>query len=130
MYVYSIANGEDIMRPIKTLGRRYIHIWTHTTDASYSLSTYFMDGCKFNLNDSDVRVGLKFAAEEKNYPAHSIPIAYIDTHSLRAGGTNSFSLNGYADRAIQQIGRWQSDTPPMSILQKVYFSSVLACPKQ
>jgi len=34
----------------------------------------------------------------------------VGTHSLRAGGANLLSLNGYSDREFQKMGRWCSDT--------------------
>jgi hypothetical protein len=34
----------------------------------------------------------------------------VDTHSLRGGGANELSLNGYIDTEIQKIGRWRGET--------------------
>ena len=63
------------------------------------------------MNDNDIRRALKIAAVAKEYDTYrGIPIARIDTHSLRAGGANALHLAGYSDREIQKMGRWRSDT--------------------
>ena len=93
------------------LGRRIIHIRSHTSDISTNLSAYFVNGCKHEVTDVNVRESLKFAATQLNYPENKgIPIERIDTHSLRIGGANALSLAGYSDREIQKMGRWRSQT--------------------
>ena len=34
----------------------------------------------------------------------------MDTHSLRGGGANALSLNGYSDTQIQKMGRWTGES--------------------
>ena len=48
---------------------------------------------------------LKFATTALNYPSlKGILIVRVDTHSLRSGGANTLSLEGYSDRGIQKNG--------------------------
>ena len=109
--IFHFANGHDACCPVRALARRYIHIRQHTSDTSAPLSTYFTNGCRFNLKDSDVRAALKMGATTLNYPELcGIPIDRVDTHSLRAGGANALSLAGFSDTEIQKMGRWRSDT--------------------
>ena len=45
------------------------------------------------------------------YPEmRGIPIERVDTHSLRGGGANELSLNGYSDTQIQKLGSWKGKT--------------------
>ena len=90
--IFHFANGDDITCLVRALGQRYVHIRQHTNKKSISLSTYFVQGCKHNLKDTDIRTGLKYAAGECNYPSRGIPIERIDTHSLCGGGANALSL--------------------------------------
>ena len=123
--IFHHANGDDITYPTRALGRRYSHIRQHTTDTSISMSTYFVEGCKRHLKDTDVSAGVKMAAAERDYPFQSIPIDRVDTHSLRTGGANSLSLNGYSDTEIQ---KWAAGaaTYLKNALLKAYCSPVLA----
>lgn len=105
------ANGDEMLCPVRAIGRRIIHIRSHTSDISTNLSAYFVNGCKHEVTDVNVRESLKFAATQLNYPENKgIPIERIDTHSLRIGGANALSLAGYSDREIQKMGRWRSQT--------------------
>jgi len=107
-------NGEKLLSPTKAIARRYLHIRDSTTSADFlttNLSAYFVNGCKYEVTDKDVRSAVKYAAKELNYPENKgIPIERIDTHSLRGGGANALSLAGYSDREIQKMGRWKSNT--------------------
>ena len=49
---------------------------------------------------------MKYAAGAMNYPARGIPLARIDTHSLRSGGACALSLAGYKAHQIMKMGRW------------------------
>ena len=109
--VHHEANGDKFFCPVKALGRRYCHIRRNTTDRKTWLSAYWVNGERHDLTDNDVRVALKRAATELNYPEErGIPIERIDTHSLRMGGANAMSLAGYTDRQIQKMGRWRGQT--------------------
>ena len=56
------------------------------------------------------------------YPTtKGIPIARINTHSLRSGGANALALAGYSDAQIQKMGRWRGAT------FKEYIREELAC---
>ena len=59
------------------------------------------------MTDKYIRATLKLAAFALNYPARGIPIDRIDTHSLRSGGANALTLNGYSEWEIQKMGRWR-----------------------
>jgi hypothetical protein len=51
------------------------------------------------------------AATLLQYPStRGIPVARIDTHSLRSGGANALALLGYSDTQIQKMGRWKGAT--------------------
>ena len=62
------------------------------------------------MSDKDIRVALKLAAGELDYPSRGIPVDRIDTDSLRCGGANALALAGYSDRHIQKLGRWRGET--------------------
>ena len=70
----------------------------------------------------DISRALKAAATELQYPTtKGIPIARINTHSLRSGGANALALAGYSDTQIQKMGRWRGAT------FKEYIREELAC---
>lgn len=105
------SNGEGDFDPIRALGRRYCHIRKHTTDDNTFLSAIFEEGVRSDVTNKDISSGLKTAAEALNYPfTRGIPISSIDTHSLRIGGANALSLNGYSKKEIQKMGRWRGET--------------------
>ena len=70
------------------------------------LSAYWDEETKrCDATDKDISVALKCAARELDYPAtRGIPIERIDTHSLRGGGANALSLNGYSDPKFKNWG--------------------------
>jgi hypothetical protein len=69
------------------------------------------DGVCHQVTDKDVRSALKWAATVLEYPeTRGIPIERVDTHSLRGGGANALSLNGYSDTEIQKLGRWKGES--------------------
>ncbi len=95
------ANGEPFLCPVRALGRRYIHIRNNTADQSTYLSAYWGDGKQCDVTDVNVHEYVKWAAEMLNYPEErGIPIARVDTHSLRGGGAMALALNGYSDTQI------------------------------
>ena len=54
---------------------------------------------------------MKWAAADLEYPAtRGIPIARIDTHSLRIGGACALALSGFSNTQIQKMGRWWGAT--------------------
>lgn len=109
--IHQQKNGHRIHCPVRALGRRVAHIRGHTVQLDTFLSAFYINGQRFDVTDNDIRTSIKRAAELLNYPqARGIPIARIDTHSLRSGGANALSLSGYSDREIQKMGRWKSAT--------------------
>jgi hypothetical protein len=103
------SNGEEAFDPIRALARRYLHIRQHSNDPETYLSAVFDDKGSTDVTDKDIRATLKLAAAVLDYPASGgIPINRIDTHSLRIGGANALSLNGYSKTEIQKMGRFWS----------------------
>ncbi len=120
--IHQEHNGELYSCPVRALGRRFVHICTNTFDSSTFLSAFFIKSARFDVTDKDIRCSLKQAAVALRYPEFkSIPIARIDTHSLRSSGANALSLVGYSDREIQKMGQWRSAT------FKEYIREELAC---
>jgi hypothetical protein len=75
-----------------------------------------------DVTGEDISKGLKMAATLLQYPStRGIPIARINTHSLRSGGANALALSGYTDIQIQKMGRWKEAT------FKEYIREELAC---
>ena len=110
--IFHFANGDAITCPIMALARRFVHIRQHAPEEylDLPLSSYFVNGVRCHLRDTDVRAALKDASVDLGYPDKGIPRDNVDTHSLRAGGANALHLNGYSDREIQKMGRWKSNT--------------------
>ena len=120
--VHQEHNGDPYSCPVRALGRRFVHIRSNTFDNGTFLSAFFVQSVRFDVTDNDIRGSLKQAAVALHYPEFKgIPIARIDTHSLRSGGANALSLAGYSDREIQKMGRWRSAT------FKEYIREELAC---
>ena len=86
--VYHETNGDTIHCPVRALGRRYIHLRQHNATPKTFLSTFYnAKGKQCDITNEDITAGLKQAATVLNYPiAKGIPIARIDTHSLRVVG--------------------------------------------
>ena len=115
--IHQQANGDPIHCPVRALGRRISHLRLYAHHPETFLSTFFVLSHqnqkvqRFDVTDKDIRLSVKQAAELLNYhESRGIPIALIDTHSLRSGGANALSLSGYSDREIQKMGRWRSAT--------------------
>lgn len=108
--IHQEHNGEALACPIRALGRRYLHIRSHTSDPSTFLSSYFSQEGHYDVTDRNISAALKMAALVLAYPSRGFPIDRIDTHSLRSGGANALSLAGYSDRQIQKMGRWKGAT--------------------
>lgn len=105
------SNGEGAFDPVYAVGSRYVHIRAHTSDPAAFLSSVFDKDGRSDISDKDIRAALKLAASVLDYPAgRGIPIDRIDTHSLRIGGANAMSLNGYSKQEIQKMGRWRGET--------------------
>eukprot|EP00956_Cyclotella_meneghiniana_P025446 scaffold53123_cov73-Cyclotella_meneghiniana.AAC.1 len=99
------SNGQEFHDPVKAVARRYCHIRRHTKVDTTFLSAYFEEGERFDVRDSDIRAGLKVAALALDYEGtRGIPVDKVDTHSLRIGGANALSLNGYSKEQIQKMG--------------------------
>jgi hypothetical protein len=103
--IHQEHNGEDLACPVHTLGRRYLHIISHTSDPTTFLSSYFCQKGQFDVTDCNISAALKLAALVLAYPSRGFPIEQIDTHSLQSGGANTLSLAEYSDRKIQKMGR-------------------------
>jgi hypothetical protein len=111
--IHHEANGEPICCPVRALGRRYIHIRDNMDeDWKTPLSACWEDDMtRGDVTDKDISRSLKAAAQALDYPAsRGIPIQRVDTHSLRGGGANALSLNGYSDTQIQKMGRWTGES--------------------
>jgi hypothetical protein len=121
--VYHETNGDAMNCPVRALGRRYLQLRHHGATAKTFLSTFYNDHNKrCDITNEDVTTALKRAATALDYPlAKGIPIARIDTHSLRSGGANALSLAGFSDTQIQKMGRWRGAT------FKEYVREELAC---
>ena len=111
--VYHETNGDTMHCPVRALGRRYLHLRQHNATPKTFLSTFYNEASKqCDITNEDITEGLKRAATALYYPiAKGIPIARIDTHSLRSGGANALSLAGFSDTQIQ---RWDDGEEPRS----------------
>jgi hypothetical protein len=111
--IHHEANGDSIFCPVRALGRRYCHIRRHAM-GNYKtyLSAYWDEGTRRqDVTDKDMSRALKVAATVLDYPhTRGVPVARVDTHSLRGGGANALSLQGYSDTQIQKLGRWRGET--------------------
>jgi hypothetical protein len=111
--IHHEANGDPIFCPVRALGRRYLHIRAQMANIwTTPLSACWEDnGVRGDVTDKDMSRSLKAAAQTLDYPVNrGIPIQRVDTHSLRGGGANALSLNGYSDTQIQKMGRWTGDS--------------------
>ena len=109
--VHQEENGHEHACPVRALAARVIAIRQHTTNRDTPLSAYWEDGERKDVDNGDIRVALKDAAEELHYPfMRGIDINQVDTHSLRCGGANALHLAGCSDRVIMKMGRWKSKT--------------------
>ena len=105
------STGSELMNPCRAVARRYLHIRENCSDPNCFLSAYFVDGKRADVTDKEISTALKVAAAVLDYPnSRGIPLASIDTHSLRIGGANALSLAGYTDRQIKKMGRWRGET--------------------
>jgi hypothetical protein len=107
------ANGDPIFCPNRAVAMRYVYIRARMKgDWKTNLSAYWDEnGTRRDVTDKDISEGLKMAATTLEYPeTRGIPIERVDTHSLRGGGANALSLNGYSDTQIQKLGRWRGET--------------------
>jgi hypothetical protein len=104
MCVYHETNGDLLNCPIRTLSTRYLHLRKHQADSKTFLSAYFEEGGKrADVTNEDVSKAIKCAGSALEYPTtKGIPIARLDTHSLRSEGANALSLAGYSDTQIQK----------------------------
>jgi hypothetical protein len=120
--IYQEASGEDYLCPVRALGRKFIHIRLHGGTAKKFLSSYWVKGARTDVMAEHISRALKSAATELQYPTNKgIPIALINTHSLRSGGANALTLAGYSDTQIQKMGRLHGAT------FKEYIREELAC---
>jgi hypothetical protein len=95
--VYHETNGDSLNCPARALGRCYLHLRKHQADSKTFLSAYFEEGGKpWDVTNEDVSKAIKCGGTALEYPTtKGIPIARLDTHSLRSGGANALSLAGY-----------------------------------
>ena len=105
------ANGDLIHCPVRVLGRRFLHLQNNEADNSTTLSIYYERSERNKVLAEHISCALKLAATALNYPSlKGIPIALIDTHSLRSGEAHALALCGYSDTQIQKMGRWRGKT--------------------
>jgi hypothetical protein len=120
--IYQEANGEDYLCLVRALGRQFIHIRLHGGTVKKFLSSYWVKGARTDIMAEHISRALKSAATELQYlTSKGIPIARINTHSLRIGGANALALAGYSDTQIQKMGCWRGAT------FKEYIREELAC---
>ena len=105
--IHQVDNGEQLVCPVRALGRRYIAIRAHLDNPKLLLSSYYSEGIRQDVTDKHIRAALKLAAGALGYPARGLPIDRIDTHSLRSGGANALLLAGYSGTQIQKMGWWK-----------------------
>ena len=111
--IHHEANGDSIFCPVRAVGRRFVYVRGRmNNDWSTPIHAYWdEDGQRKDVTDNDIRRALKEAATVLEYPeTRGIPIDRVDTHSLRGGGANALSLNGYSDTQIQKLGRWRGQS--------------------
>jgi len=120
--VHQKTNGEAVHCPIRALGRRIVHLRHHGAPKTSFLSTFYHEGKRGDVVGEDISKALKMAATLLEYPeTRGIPIALVDTYSLRCGGANALALSGYSDTQIQKMGRWRGAS------FKEYIREQLAC---
>ena len=111
--IHHEANGNPIFCPVRALGRRYLHIRAHMENTwTTPLSACWEDnGVRGDVTDKEISRSLKATGQALDYPVtRGISIQRVDTHSLRGGGVNALSLNGYSNTQIQKMGRWTGDS--------------------
>ncbi len=123
MCVYHETNGDLPNCPVRALSRRYLRLRKHQADSKTFLSAYFEEGRKqADVTNEDISKAIKCAGSALEYPTKKgIPIARLDTHSLRSRGAKALSLAGYSDTQIQKMGPWRGAT------FKEYIWEELAC---
>jgi hypothetical protein len=81
--VHKEANGEEFNCLVKALARRVIHVWENEGDHKTLLSTFYLDGRRYNVTGDNLSKGLKMAATLLHCPSwRGISIERINTHSL------------------------------------------------
>ena len=101
-----IPGADPYSCPVRALGRRAIHIRKHTTNRNAMICSYWDDLGHANVTDRMISFEVKFAAQALDYPSRGMPLARMDTHSLRSGGACALKLAGRKDTEIQKMGRW------------------------
>lgn len=110
--VFQEANGEPFLCPVRALSRRYLHLRSFKANHKEPISTYWASPTEAaSVTAEHMSRAIKLAAAMLHYPTQKgIPIARINTHSLRSGGANTLALSGYSDTQIQKMGRWRGAT--------------------
>ena len=103
--IYHETNGGLLNCPVCALSRCYLHLRKHQADSKTFLSAYFEEGGKqVDVTNEDVSKAIKCTGSALEYPTKKgIPIARLDTHSLRSGCANALSIVGYSDTQIQKM---------------------------
>ena len=91
--------------PVNALARPVIHIRANSRNGKTLLNAYWDVIGRGNVTNNNISFAMKYSAATLNYPARSIPIDRIDTHSNRSGGACALKLAGYDDSAIRKMGR-------------------------
>ena len=108
--------------PVRALGRRVLHIRSHTSSGDALLCAYWDDVGTGTVIDTQIRFAVKYAATALDYRERGIPIDRVDTHSLRYGGACALKLSGHSDMEIMKQGRWS----PMSTVFTEYIQQQLS----
>ena len=103
---HSAIAGDPFACPVRALGRRAIHIRQHTKSRSTLLCAFWDDLGRADVTNDMVSFEVKMAAKALDYPGRGMPLARMDTHSLRSGGACALKLAGRDDIEIQKMGRW------------------------
>ncbi len=94
--VHQEANGEEFNCPVRALAQRVLHLRMNGAVGTTLLLAVYQNNIRSDVTGEDITRGLKMAVTLLQYPSsRGIPIARIDTHSLRSGGANALALSGY-----------------------------------
>ena len=92
--------------PVRSLGRRIVHIWKHLKSGKAFLCEYWGEvGCGI-VTDNDIRLTVKYSEGCLDYLGRGILLIKMGTHSLQSGGACVLSLLGHKPCEIMKMGRW------------------------
>ncbi len=103
---HEAIGGDTFACPVRALGRRVVHIRSHTKSGEAFLCAFWDEIGVGSVTKSQIRFTIKYAARALGYPERGIEIDRINTHLLRSGGACALKLAGYTDVEIRKMGRW------------------------